>query len=814
MGKGMSLDQAIPVQDRSSSVSRRELTGVIDRVVWSDTSSDTGDVVVIAKLRSGQTVKGRVGEGDQLQQGISYRFLGRYEHHHKHGEQFAFTSCVLDRPHGRKGVVYWLVKYCDGIGEIKASKLYDRFGTETIEVMKEAPDRIAETGLLTPDQAEEAAKVLHAESGLQDTKIALHELFAGRGFPQQQLIRACLQRWGARAPERIRQNPLTLLVRKLPGCGFKRCDKLYTDLGGRRDALKRQMLAGWYALRSDSSGHTWFDARTICRAITEAVAGNVTPAKAIKLGVRAGWLAKRRDADGALWLAEAGKARNEYTVSDRVKDLLQTRRVLWPAIPDDTPLSEHQRAKATEALRSAIGILAGTPGTGKTFTAAQIIRRVADQYGLACIGAAAPTGKAAVRLTSSLHRYGIQIQAETLHRTIGCQRDGDGWIWEHNRGNPLPYQFVIVDEVSMLDTDLAAALFDALAPGAHVLLIGDAHQLPPVGHGAPLRDLIAAGVPCGELSEIRRNSGMIVEACARIKDGATWEACAKADLDQGRNLRLVPAEKPAEAIESLRRILALVPRVQGIRAEDGTEIGLDPVWDCQVLVAVNAKSELSRKALNKLLQAELNHAGWQAPGNPFRCGDKVINLKNGWVPLMQPLLTRARGELLTDVRDQAEAYQPTRDAAGQPAQCFVANGEIGRVLAVAPKMVIARLPGPERVVKILLGKVREEDDEGESGGEGGSGEGEGRAGNGCDWDLAYACTCHKLQGSESPVVIIMIDEHSGAKRVCTREWVYTALSRASKLCVLIGKKGVMDARCKRVSLTRRKTFLKELLTNE
>lgn len=304
--------------------SRRELVGFIDAILWADRPDDGNDVMTIARLRAGQVVKGRVPAADELQPGLSYRFLGRWEHHHKHGEQFAFTTCSLDRPHGRRGVVHWLARYCDGIGQVKANKLYDAYGTLAVEVLKNEPARVAaETGLLTPEQAQEAAAVLHAEAGLQDTKIALHELFAGRGFPQQPLIKACLERWGAKAPELVRRNPLGLLVRKMPGCGFKRCDRLYCDLGFRRNRLKRQMLCAWHFIRTSSSGDTWFDAKMVAREIESAVAGNVTPNKAIKLGVRAKWLAKRRDSDGKLWLAEAKKAANEYVVSEVVKDLLR-----------------------------------------------------------------------------------------------------------------------------------------------------------------------------------------------------------------------------------------------------------------------------------------------------------------------------------------------------------------------------------------------------------------------------------------------------------------------------------------------------------
>jgi exodeoxyribonuclease-5/exodeoxyribonuclease V alpha subunit len=333
----------------------------------------------------------------------------------------------------------------------------------------------------------------------------------------------------------------------------------------------------------------------------------------------------------------------------------------------------------------------------------------------------------------------------------------------------------------MVDTDLAAALLAACADGTHVLFVGDRGQLLPVGHGAPLRDLIAAGVPCGELTEIRRNAGLIVRACVQIKAGQRVETAEQYDADAGKNLRHVEVRTAEESIEALRRLLARF-RQSG---------RFDPLWDCQVVVAVNANSRLSRKNLNRLLQMELNPNGLRAEPNPFRVGDKLICLKNSSFPLV-------------DLRPEGEAhnvqhYIEVRDDGGEPVAEFVANGDIGRVLAVAPKLTVASFTLPDRTFKIPMGAPNASDDRDDE------------SGTGCGFSLAYAVTTHKMQGSEAPVIIAMIDDYPGAMRVASREWWYTAISRAQKLCILIGRRDVLERQCRRKTLDRRKTFLKELL---
>ena len=330
----------------------------------------------------------------------------------------------------------------------------------------------------------------------------------------------------------------------------------------------------------------------------------------------------------------------------------------------------------------------------------------------------------------------------------------------------------------MLSTDDAAAFFSACQPGTHVLLVGDPYQLPPVSHGAPLREFIAAGMPYGELTEIKRNAGRGVKVCCELKEGKPYRPSEVADLSIGENVRHIEVQRPAHAIAALTRLI-----------NTASFSGLDPTWDVQVLCVVNEKSELSRKALNAHLQSLLNPHGERVAGNPFRLDDKVICTSNTMLPLLG-----SDGDAVTEIGDN-----------GKPTEIkeFVANGEIGRVVKVDPKLMHVEFFAPDRTVKVPLGNAKKSDDSPRN-----DNNVSGAAG---EFDLAYAITIHKSQGSQWPVTITMIDDYPGANFVACRELYYTALSRFETLSVTIGRAATLNKHCRRVSLRERKTFLREEL---
>ena len=269
--------------------------------------------------------------------------------------------------------------------------------------------------------------------------------------------------------------------------------------------------------------------------------------------------------------------------------------VAWPSVSSIHGLSDHQAEGLAPILTGGrLGVLEGGPGTGKTYTAAALIRAWIAQNGPASIAIAAPTGKAAVRITEAMINNGLSgLQAKTIHSLLKVAEadGGDGWKFEFNASNPLPQRLIVCDESSMLDTSLTYSLFSALEDNAHVLLVGDINQLPPVGHGAPLRDIIAAGAPHCRLTEIHRNAGSIVQACHAIAAGKMFEWDETLDW-QGtppRNLKLVQAGTPQQQIDKMLSALKLVEREE-----------LDPIADIQILAAVIATSLLAGKALEQV----------------------------------------------------------------------------------------------------------------------------------------------------------------------------------------------------------------------
>ena len=396
----------------------------------------------------------------------------------------------------------------------------------------------------------------------------------------------------------------------------------------------------------------------------------------------------------------------------------------------------------------------------------------------------------------------------------------------------MPYRVIVVDEVSMLDTDLAASLFDAIAPGTHVLFVGDPYQLPPVGHGAPLRDMLLARrpdgsnvVPFGELTEIKRNDGAIVRACRAIRLGERVmpPAANEFNVAAGMNWRHHEINRPAQQLAVLQSLIEATPG------------NVNPIWDIQVLCAVNETGELSRKKLNEELQRVLNPHGERVDNCPFRVGDKVICTSNSWHLLHQDehgrhawewaTATGSRGENGADgsggENDSGDCSN--EDSEGQRKE-FIANGEIGRVDDITAADMFVRFYGPKRVIRVPLPKARKK----EAGANGN--EQQGSAGNGQqngndsnekappgfagDFDFAYAITTHKAQGSQAPIVISLVDESRGAQMVTSREWWYTAASRAEKLWVTIGSVATLNKQCQRVALRDRKTFLAERLRGD
>ena len=754
-----------------------ELIGVlasIDQVF--DSGPDRRCVVGTIRLanRECATVKGYARE-DEMERGVTYRFYGHNKTHPKYGPQFNFNSFVEESPVDEDSVLAYLetCRHPDrgSVTHRVAVLLFERFGLKAIDKLIDDPvaaaDGIKQWG---PEKASIAASHLKSSRGTQRCKLDLIMLLNGRGFPKKTIDR-CIKLWGASAANVVRENPFELV--HLPGIGFRGADKMYCDLARQSSAtdqeyqvklgaINRQGLCLTYAVQceSRSSGSTWIPTPFALSRVTQQIGGTMAdPQGALQWAILEGSLVEYRG-----HVAIARMATHELDIAAAVTAADDNHD--WPSIdeiaamaPEGKPLSDHQLDAIKLATSQRIGALQGSPGVGKTFAVACVVKALIGLYGKDCIAVAAPTGKAGVRVAQSMAANGVDLPASTIHRLLVVETEGrDGWSFHYHEQNPLPYRFIVLDESSMIDVDLLASLLRACTPSTHLLFVGDSNQLAPVGHGRPFFDLQSC-IPTGHLTEIRRNSGRIVQSCAEIRDRNSITFSPKLDLPQ-ENLPLIEVET-SQAPDVCENLIARY------RAS-----GLDVIEHMQFLTAKNDNSPVARKPLNKLLQQVLNQNGEQVHGNPFRLGDKIVCLKNASYP---------------DPEEQHEQH-------------FIANGELGRVTSLKPGRMIIKLSDPPRSILVTHAPVQDsERDVADSE--------DAQRGAVGDWDLGYALSVHRSQGSQWQYVVVLADPSGGM--VQTREWLYTAISRAETATFVIGNRQVVNQMLRRNGIKTRKTFLVE-----
>ena len=735
---------------------------------------ETRSVVISVRLLNGETMRCRgLAAERSFAKGLQYRLFGHYSNHPKYGRQFAFNSFVEETPLDPEAVVAYLSQ-CRGVdrGSIStrvAEALVDKYGVDAIQRLIENPVEAAEgIKLWDATKAAIAARILSGQRQTQRTKIDLIQLFDGYKFPKK-TVDSAIRRFGASAGAEIRANPFLLC--QFRGIGFKLADQLYCALARERCAEDSEQLAaamaGMFrqihalcdAVNSETrtSGSTWHSVNHMAGRLNGLIGPRANAQAAIAAAQSEGLL---RLSTCGRYVALESCAAHETDIAVAVGSAKLSGALEWPEVgavyrqaPPGKPLSGHQVAAIGIAMSQRYGCLQGSPGVGKTFSVACIVKAIMAEHGEDSVGVAAPTGKAAVRMTQSLVANGVMLQACTIHRMLQVKAGGEGggWSFVYNEKNPLPYRFLVIDESSMIDTDLMAALLRACSVQCHILLVGDSNQLPPVGHGRPFLDLQEV-LPTGRLTEIRRNSGLIVRCCASIRDENKFLSVPQMNLETGDNLILVQcADEAASAtVESL--------------LESAQRLTANVVDDVQVLCAKNDR----RVALNQQLQTMLNPNRQTVKGNPFRVGDKVVCTKNGAYP---------------DVHDKLVTH-------------FVANGELGSVRSIQPGRMIILLQDPIREVIVTYSAASSEKPEGD---------GDQPRGAVGDWDLGYCLSGHRSQGSQWPYVIVLVDR-AGAM-VQSRNWVYTVISRAEKATLVVGTAATIQQSMRRDGLTGRVTLL-------
>lgn len=701
--------------------------------------------------------------GDQeMKIGESYRFFGKWGEY-RNKKQFQAASCIEAAPLNQAGIIKYLKSNLDNIGDRRAHDLYDAFGANTLEVMRNEPETIAELINLKLEQTEKFSEILEKRLVFEQVTIETMELLSGEGVGDS-TIQTIVRQWGLNASARIRSNPYELMT-SFDGIGWKTADKIWKKIGKPPWRIKRQLFAGMAALEEDRDGHTYLSQdqwrEVIRKRVTEC---ETDPDKAMRLGVKAGVLDLVNP--GGLddyYVTKSQWYEQERMVAVKVAAMVN-RPGKWPTTEEAFAqgCSEHQ-AEKVGGFRGSICILGGGPGTGKTFTGAKII----SQFNPDKVKVCAPTGKAAVRMQQALDDNGLKLKVTTIHRLLEPAQGTTGFVFSRHEGMPIEAELVVLDEGSMPSLWLFFSLLMAIPKECQLLILGDVGQLTPIQHGAPLRDLIRSmAVPYAELTEVQRNAGEIVKVCQAIQNCTEWPT-----LPKDGNLTILHATD-ATAMKGAALTVAAELKSNGV----------DLISEMQVLVATNDKTEVSRDSMNRLLRASFND---NEQNTPFWPGDKIICLTNDHYESIQ-----AEEHEDTDVSIKEGVKRTTTGV-------YIANGEIGTALNVEwvsggrSGKAILRFENPQRTItQTFYQPKKNEDKERISMG---------------SFTLANAITCHKSQGSEWPYVVVMLDP--GAMGLGSREWLKTAVSRAKVHCYLIGELKTAARMCQRVAIDQRKTFL-------
>ncbi|HSW44085.1 MAG TPA: AAA family ATPase, partial [Phycisphaerae bacterium] len=479
--------------------------------------------------------------------GQLYEFSGKVSFNDKfrcHQIQFAHYRTIL--PTDAEGIFSYLVDVARWVGPSIAQAIVKEFGSATLEIIKQTPEKVQAMNVkgLTAARLDEMRKSLIDNEALEAATVEVNNLLSGAVGPAT--VRKAIKKWGCNAATLIRQNPYMLTA--LPGIGFLSADAVHRKLDGDPQAIARHRAALLHVLGEAAAreGHTLISL-TRARLDTGRLVGSLLPAAEDPDNASI----IRDDATESIALSDLAGA--EHYIAHKLTDMIRytpdVDEIGFPAI--DTDGLAGDQAEAVKAFRPAsVFALVGAPGTGKTYTVARIVKSLRDAGRPVLL--AAPTGKAAKQMTVALSET-CGGEARTIHSLLEPQVDEDSGEFTFTRGEHLPLEaeIVVIDEASMIDVRLFRSLLKALPARCRLLIVGDHYQLPSVGPGAVLRDLLRASLPHVELKEIKRNAGLIVRACHAIKDGRIPRPAERLNLETGDNWRHIEVGDP----ESIKLVI-------------------------------------------------------------------------------------------------------------------------------------------------------------------------------------------------------------------------------------------------------------------
>ena len=643
IGRQMHSDSPAPAQE--------VLAGLVERVTFHN--EENGFCVLRTKARGQRDLVTVVGQAATISAGEWITASGEWVNDRTHGLQFRARFLKASPPTSIDGIEKYLGSgMVPGIGPVYAKKLVQAFGEKVFDTIEAAPERLREVTGIGPVRAKRITDAWAEQKVVREIMTFLH----ANGVGTARAVRI-YKTYGADAVQVMSENPYRL-AREVRGIGFKTADAIAMRLGVEKTAMIRLRAGVSFALaEAMDDGHCGLPTEELiplAENLLEAPADLISTA--VDLERSEGTLVADRVGETPCMFL-AGLYRAEQAIAERLTkiaggalpwpDIDGTKAIAWVESRTGLQLAETQREAIGLALKSKALVVTGGPGVGKT-TIVNSILRILGAKGVRML-LCAPTGRAAKRMTEA-----TGIEAKTIHRLLEVDAKLGGF--KRNEGNSLDCDLLVVDEASMVDVLLMQALMTATPDAAAVLIVGDIDQLPSVGPGQVLADVIGSeAIPVVRLTEVFRQAAAsrIILSAHRINQGQMPDLAPPAcDSD----FYFVPAEEPEAAVAKI---------VELAKTRIRRRFGLDPIRDVQVLCPMN-RGGVGARSLNVELQAALNPAGARKVerfGWTFAPGDKVMQIENdydkevyngdiGYVADVDPEL----GELTADFDGRSVTY--------------------------------------------------------------------------------------------------------------------------------------------------------------
>ncbi|MBQ8578594.1 MAG: ATP-dependent RecD-like DNA helicase [Clostridia bacterium] len=703
-----------------------ELEGVVERVIY---KNDANGYAICELSLSDEEYITIVGTMPYVSVGESVKALGEWTVHPNFGRQFKVSYFEKQLPATTSTILKYLSsRTVKGIGPKTAKLIVEAFGEDTFDVLENHPEWLSQIQGISEKKAVEISANFKEQFGIRSVM-----MFCQNYFGPTTAVRV-YNRWGGSAVDVIKENPY-LLCEEIYGISFEKADNIARELGTKKNARFRVMAGIRYLCTYNAfqNGHVFLPEDKLIPGVVQmlgietydaedALEQMLTDGKAVCV---------KHGGRRCIYLKEYFEAE---TYVCRKMDLLDKtcersaaadiyRWIMKIESEEQIEYAKLQRRAIEMALDSGVMILTGGPGTGKT-TVIKAVMRIFDDMGLK-IALAAPTGRAAKRMSEA-----TQVEAKTIHRLLEMEYADDiEPRFRRDANNLLDEDIIIIDEASMIDIMLMQALLKAIHPGARLILIGDADQLPPVGAGYVLNDLIASDrFSTVQLTEIFRQAqeSLIITNAHAINHGEMPDLKTKT-----RDFFFMPRADEVQTAETVAQLCAVrLPRSYGEQIRDEIQV-----------ITPSRKGEAGTELLNVRLQAILNPP---APDKKekkmrdivFREGDKVMQIKNNY-----------------DIPWEREVMGRTQDGIG------IFNGDIGIIERINLMEETMRINFDDRHVTYDFTMLDE-------------------------LEHAYAVTVHKSQGSEYPVVILPVYKYT--MKLLTRNLLYTAVTRASRMVIMVG----------------------------